>query len=96
VAPVHGAVLTVDNGPHGGNLDAQEITTGNVVSLRINREGAYLFLGDCHAIQGDGECNGMGAIEIAATLTVKVSLQKAPARLNHPRIETSTHICTLG
>lgn len=96
VAPVHGAVLTVDNGPHGGNLDVQEITTGNVVSLRINREGAYLFLGDCHAIQGDGECNGMGAIEIAATLTVKVSLQKAPARLNHPRIETSTHICTLG
>jgi amidase len=23
-------------------------------------------------------------------------LEKAPARLNHPRIETSTHICTLG
>ena len=96
VAPVHGAVLTVDNGPHGGNLDVQEITTGNTVSLRVYKEGAHLFLGDCHAIQGDGECNGMGAIEVAATLTVKVSLQKAPARLNHPRIETPTHICTLG
>jgi len=96
VAPVHGAVLTVDNGPHGGNLDVQEITTGNTVLLRVNREGAHLFLGDCHAIQGDGECNGMGAIEVAATLTVKVSMEKAPARLNHPRIETSTHICTLG
>jgi hypothetical protein len=24
VAPVHGAVLTLDNGPHGGNLDVQE------------------------------------------------------------------------
>jgi amidase len=96
VAPVHGAVLTVDNGPHGGNLDVQEVTAGNTVSLRIFREGAHLFLGDCHAIQGDGECNGMGAIEIAATLTVKVSLQKAPARLNHPRIETPTHLCTLG
>jgi amidase len=96
VAPVHGAVLTVDNGPHGGNLDVQEITTGNSILLRVNKEGAHLFLGDCHAIQGDGECNGMGAIEIAATLTVKVSLGKAPARLNHPRIETSTHICTLG
>jgi amidase len=96
VAPVHGAVLTVDNGPHGGNLDVQEITTGNNVLLRVNREGAHLFLGDCHALQGDGECNGMGAIEIAATLTVKVSLEKASARLNYPRIETSTHICTLG
>ena len=74
VAPVHGAVLTVDNGTHGGNLDVQEITTGNTVMLRVNADGAHLFLGDCHAIQGDGECNGMGAIEIAATLTVKVSL----------------------
>ena len=39
VAPVHGAVLTVDNGPHGGNLDVQEITTGNTVLLRVNQEG---------------------------------------------------------
>ena len=96
VAPVHGAVLTVDNGPHGGNLDVQEITTGNTVMFRVNKDGTHLFMGDCHAIQGDGECNGMGAIEIAATLTVKVSLEKAPPRLNHPRIETATHICTLG
>jgi amidase len=96
VAPVHGAVLTVDNGPHGGNLDVQEITTGNTVMFRVNKEGTHLFMGDCHAIQGDGECNGMGAIEIAATLTVKVSVEKASPRLNHPRIETPTHIGTLG
>lgn len=96
VAPVHGAVLTVDNGTHGGNLDVQEITTGNTVMFRVNKDGAHLFLGDCHAIQGDGEANGMGATEIAATLTVKVSLAPAPERLIHPRIETPTHICTLG
>jgi acetamidase/formamidase len=96
VAPVHGAVLTIDNGPHGGNLDVQEITTGNTIMFRVNKDGTHLFMGDCHAIQGDGECNGMGAIEIAATLTVRVSLEKAPPRLNHPRIETATHICTLG
>ncbi len=72
------------------------ITTGNTVMFRVNKDGTYLFMGDCHAIQGDGECNGMGAIEIAATLTVRVSLEKAPRRLNHPRIETATHICTLG
>src|SRR6202035_2881102 len=28
VAPIHGAVLTIDNGTHVGNLDVQEITTG--------------------------------------------------------------------
>jgi amidase len=96
VAPVHGAVLTVDNGPHGGNLDIQEVTTGNSVMLRVNKDGAHLFLGDCHAVQGDGECNGMGAIEIAARLTVRTRLSPAPSKLNHPRIETPTHICTTG
>lgn len=96
VAPVHGAVLTVDNGPHGGNLDIQEVTVGNSVMMRVNKDGAHLFLGDCHAIQGDGEVNGMGAIEIAADLTVRVSLKPAPERLTWPRIETPTHICTTG
>jgi acetamidase/formamidase len=96
VAPLLGSVPTVDNGPHGGNLDVQEITTGNVVQLRVQKDGAHLFIGDCHAIQGDGECNGMGAIEIAAVVTIRVGLSPAPKRLNHPRIETPTHICTLG
>ena len=65
VAPVHGAVLTIDNGVHGGNLDVQEVTPGNSISFAVHHEGAHLFLGDCHAIQGDLEANGCGAIEIA-------------------------------
>lgn len=96
VAPVHGAVLTIDNGTHGGNMDVQEVTTGNTMMFRVSKDGAHLFMGDCHAIQGDGEANGMGAIEIAAVLTVRTALGPAPARLNHPRIETPTHICTIG
>jgi amidase len=96
VAPVHGAVLTVDNGTHGGNLDIQEITSGNSVMMRVQKAGAHLFAGDCHAVQGDGECNGMGAIEIAAVLTLRAALSPAPRRLNHPRIETPSHICTVG
>jgi len=96
VAPVHGAVLTVDNGVHGGNLDVQEVTSGNSVMLKVQQDGAHLFLGDCHALQGDGEANGMGGIEIAAVLTVRVALSEAPKRLNWPRIETETHICTVA
>ena len=96
VAPVHGSVLTVDNGPHGGNLDVQEVTPGNTIMFRVNCDGAHLFLGDCHAIQGDGECNGMGAIEIAAVLTVRAHLERAPARMTWPRIDTPTHICTVA
>ena len=96
VAPVHAAVLTVDNGPHGGNLDIQEVTPGNTIMFRVNRDAGHLFLGDCHALQGDGECNGMGAIEIAAVLTVRVGIKRAPKRMTWPRIETPTHICTIG
>jgi acetamidase/formamidase len=96
VAPLHGAVLTVDNGPHGGNLDVQEITAGNKVMFRVQHEGAHLFLGDCHAIQGDGECVGMGAVEIAAELRIRVGLSKAPARMTWPRLETATHYGVIG
>jgi acetamidase/formamidase len=96
VAPVHGAVLTVDNGTHGGNLDVQEVTTGSTIMLRVEKPGAHFFIGDCHALQGDGEAVGMGAIEIGANVTLRVSLEEAPKRLIHPRIETATHICTIG
>ena len=96
VAPVLGAVPTVDNGPHGGNLDIQEIGPGTSVMFRVNHDGAFFFAGDCHAIQGDGEANGMGATEIAATLTLRVALSPAPKRLVWPRFETASHIGTVG
>lgn len=96
VAPVHGAVLTVDNGTHGGNLDVQEITTGSTVLFEVQQDGASLYVGDCHALQGDGECVGMGATEIGARVTLSVELQDKPDRMTWPRIETDTHIATLG
>lgn len=96
VAPVHGAVLTVDNGVHGGNLDVQEITAGSKVMFAVQRDGAALYVGDCHARQGDGECVGMGATEVGARVTFDVALAAKPPRMTWPRIETATHIATLG
>jgi amidase len=96
LAPVAGGVLTIDNGTHGGNLDIQEVTNGNRVMFPVFQEGAYLYCGDVHALQGDAECNGMGAIEIRGHLRLKVEVSRAPKRLNWPRIETPTHICTVG
>ena len=96
VAPVHGAVLTVDNGVHGGNLDVQEITTGSTVMFAVHQEGASLYVGDCHARQGDGECVGMGATEVGARVTFDAALAAKPERMTWPRIETATHIATLG
>ena len=96
VAPVLGAVPTVDNGPHGGNLDVQEMTIGSTTSFVVNEDGAALYIGDCHALQGDGECAGMGALEIATNVTFSVALRDKPARMTWPRIETETYIATLG
>jgi acetamidase/formamidase len=96
VAPVAGGTLTIDNGTHGGNLDVQEVTNGNRIMFPVYHEGAYLYFGDVHALQGDAECNGMGAIEIRGHLRIRVDLQPAPRRLLWPRIETPTHICTVG
>lgn len=96
VAPVHGAVLTVDNGTHGGNIDVQKITAGSTVLFDVQQDGASLYVGDCHALQGDGECVGMGATEIGVRVTLSVELRDKPARMTWPRIETDTHIATLG
>ena len=96
LAPVAGSVLTIDNGTHGGNMDVQEVTNGNKLMMPVFQEGAYLHVGDVHALQGDAECNGVGAIEIRGHLRLQVSLSPAPSRLTWPRIETPTHICTVG
>jgi len=91
-APLLDAISTIDNGPHGGNLDVPEFGPGTTVYLPINVDGGLLFLGDCHAVQGDGELCGCGAIEIRTFTTVQVDIQPKPAAMSWPRFETSEHI----
>jgi amidase len=98
VAPVAGGMLTIDNGVHGGNMDVQEVTNGNRVMFPVFHEGAYLYFGDVHALQGDAECNGMGAIEIRGHLKLRVSLAPAPKRLtwdNGSPMKGATMLATL-
>lgn len=91
-APLLDAVSTIDNGPHGGNLDVQEMGPGCRVTLPVAVDDALFFLGDCHAVQGDGELCGIGAIEIRTQTTVRLDLAPRPARMAWPRIETAEHI----
>ena len=88
-APLIDAVSTMDNGPHGGNLDVQEFAPGTTVYLPVNVDGALMFLGDCHAVQGDGELCGCGAIEIRTYTTVQVDLAPKPEQMQWPRFETA-------
>jgi amidase len=95
-APLLDAVSTVDNGPHGGNLDVQEMGPGCRVFLPVAVDGALFALGDCHALQGDGELCGVGGIECRTHTTVRLDLAPRPPELRWPRLETDTHIAVVA
>ena len=91
-SPLIESVSTVDNGPHGGNLDVQEMTSGVRMMLPVFVDGALFALGDCHALQGDGELCGVGGIECRTHTTVTLDVAPRPAQMRWPRFENATHI----
>jgi len=40
-------------------MDLPDVGVDAVIYLPVNAPGALLYLGDCHAIQGDGELCGV-------------------------------------
>ncbi len=96
VAPGFGMppVSTGDTGRFGGNMDFNEVVEGNVVYLPVQQPGALLYLGDAHALQGDGETSQY-ALETSVEVTFTVDLIKGKA-INMPRVESPTQIMVLG
>jgi amidase len=72
----------------GGNLDCPQIKIGARVYLPVEVDGAYFYLGDVHARQGDGEV--VGAPEIGAHVTVRFQVLSEPLA-EWPLIEDQTH-----
>lgn len=56
--------------------------------------GGYVYLGDCHAAQGDGELAG-SAVEIPATVTLQIDLVKGWP-IKWPRLENERFIMAIG
>jgi acetamidase/formamidase len=96
VAPGFGAAApaTGDSGRYGGNMDFNEIVEGATVYLPIAQPGALLYIGDGHAAQGDGELNG-NALETSMDVEFTVDVISSKL-LNTPRVESPTHIMTVG
>ena len=67
---------------------------GAVIYLPVNAHGALLYIGDCHAIQGDGELCGV-ALEHPTVTTVQIDLIKEWT-IEWPRLETRTVLMTIG
>ena len=93
-APAEEAVPTLYPGPHGGNMDHQDVKVGSHVYLPVFVEGALFGLGDVHAAMGDGEISMLG-IEISAEVTVGLELIKSES-INRPWIETADAWITTG
>jgi amidase len=81
-------------GPYGGNLDYNAIGEGTTILLPVYHPGALLFVGDGHALQGDGEPTGTG-IETSMDVEFTVDLRKK-GNLSGPRAETSEYIISIG
>jgi acetamidase/formamidase len=78
----------------GGNIDCRELTAGSTLYLPVTVPEAYLFLGDGHAAQGDGEVGGT-AIECGMTSRVKLSLLE-PGPVDAVHAITPTARITFG
>ena len=95
VAPaVEDAPTSGPAGAYGGNLDYKEIHEGATVILPVSVPGAYLFIGDGHALQGDGEAVGSG-IETSLDVRFTVTLRKK-AGLTDPRVESLEYLISIG
>lgn len=95
VAPARDeAISTAISGPHGGNMDYRGFMEGVTVYLPVAAPGALLFVGDGHALQGDGEIAGTG-IEISFEVQFTVRLLKGK-RIYWPRGENADYIFTVG
>ena len=94
VAPAGGqAISTTTSAEHGGNMDYRRFGPGSTVWFPVAVPGALFFLGDCHAIQGDGEIVGTG-VETSYEVTVRLSIDKGP--IVWPRGENERDIFTIG
>jgi len=94
VAPAYGqAFSTATSAENGGNMDYRRAGPGATIWFPVSAPGALFFLGDCHALQGDGEIVGTG-IETCFEVTVRLTVEKRS--IVWPRGETDRDIFTLG
>ncbi len=88
------AITSLQPDYYGGNMDLPDVAVDAVIYLPVNAPGALLYLGDCHATQGDGELCGV-ALEHPTVTTVQVDLIKKWT-FKWPRLENEKFFMTIG
>jgi len=88
------AITSFTSAEHGGNMDYRGFRAGVTVYLPVFVEGALFYLGDGHAIQGDGEISGTG-VETSLEVEFTVDLRKG-WEIGWPRGEDDVYIFAVG
>lgn len=95
VAPPAGQTLRSGYlGNWGGNMDYNELRESTTVYLPVNIPGALLFVGDGHALQGDGELTG-DALETSMEVEFTVNVEPGGGQ-RQPRFENDEFIMISG
>ena len=81
-------------GSWGGNMDYNGLREGTTVFLPVYQEGALLFVGDGHAVEGDGELNG-DALETSMDVEFTVNLIRGQSTQG-PRFENDDYLMASG
>ena len=81
-------------GSWGGNMDFNGLREGTTVYLPVYQEGAMLFVGDGHALEGDGELNG-DALETSMDVEFTVKLIRGQST-QAPRFENGEYLMASG
>jgi acetamidase/formamidase len=81
-------------GSWGGNMDYSGLREGVTVYLPVYQEGALLFVGDGHALEGDGELTG-DALETSMNVEFKVDLLRGQ-HISGPRFEDAEYLMASG
>jgi amidase len=79
---------------HGGNMDFNETVEGVTLYFPVFHKGAFFYVGDGHAVQGDGEGLGSG-VETSLDVQFTVRLHKGK-RLSIPRLVNEQYIVSIG
>lgn len=93
-APEIEAISSLQPDYYGGNMDLPDVAPGAIIYLPVNTPGGHLYVGDCHAIQGDGELCGV-ALEIPATVVLQIDLIKGHGNA-WPQLETEDAMMFIG
>jgi acetamidase/formamidase len=75
-------------------MDYNDIVEGSTVFLPVYHKGAYFYVGDGHAVQGDGEGLGSG-VETSLDVQFTVRVHKGK-RLSIPRLVNDDYLVSIG